>query len=217
METAIIEINEVETRALSVPEQAKAIVIRDDAGMESANELLLAIKDIRKQINEVFDPPIKAAHDSHKAAIAAKQKVERPLADAEGIIKPKMAEYHAEQIRLRREEEMRLQAEAQRFEEERRLQEAILAEACGDKAEAEALLDEPVLAPVVVLPQAPKLNGTSFREVWKWKIVARDLIPKEYMMLDEVKISGVVRSMKGMTHIPGILAYPEKVVASGRR
>jgi len=43
------------------------------------------------------------------------------------------------------------------------------------------------------------------------------LIPREYLIPDEVKIGGVVRATKGSIQIPGIEIYSEDQVLAGRR
>src|SRR3990172_1282935 len=107
-----LEVQELETKALSLPEQAKLLDVRDNATFEKAGALLLAIKDLRKKINETFDPVIEKAHQAHKATLDAKHKVEAPLAEAERIIKPRISDYAYEQEERRIKEEARLQEEA---------------------------------------------------------------------------------------------------------
>src|SRR5690606_19711824 len=102
-----LEIQAVETKALSVPDQAKLIQITDDESFQKAGVLLLSIKDIRKEIDRTFDPIVKKAHEAHKEAVAQKKRVEAPLVEAEGIIKPRILKYQQEQERKRREEEAR--------------------------------------------------------------------------------------------------------------
>ena len=42
------------------------------------------------------------------------------------------------------------------------------------------------------------------QKVWAWEIEDKSLIPMEYWVLDEKKISAVVKAMKATTNIPGI-------------
>jgi len=208
---------ELTERALTVPEQANALIVTTSEQYEAAAEMLLNIKSLQKEINETFDPICKKAFDAHKEAVAQKKKVEAPLIEAERIIKPKMADYIAEQDRIKRAEEERLRAIAQKEEEDRRIAEAEQAAAEGKHEEAEAIISEEVyVAPVVVQKTTPNVSGISYRETWDYEIVDMSKIPREYWILDKVKISGVVRSMKGATNIPGVRVFSNKTVAAGR-
>lgn len=215
----------VKSEALSWPERAAAVHVVDDASYTDASGLLKGIKALRNRIAEVFDPHIKRAHEAHKSLVKEKADAEAPLTQAEGTIKRVLVSYSEEQERKRREEERRLQEEARKQEEERRLAEAAALESYGiDHGDAEMLAAAqeiaaaPVVAPVVNLPRAtPVVSGISYREIWKFKVINAALVPREYLVLDETKVGGVVRAMKGSTNIPGIQAYSEKVAsASGR-
>ena len=223
----MMEAQEITERALTVPEQAKGLMIKSHEDYARAGEMLLVIKDLRKEIDATFDPIIKKAHEAHKEAVAQKKKVDAPLVEAEGIIKPRIAAWNAEQERLRREEEARLREIARKQEEERLLMEAIAAEeeakangATNEEAaqEAAAIIAEPVyVAPVVVQKAVPKVSGIAMQQRWKFRIVNAALIPREYMTIDEQKIGAVVRALKDQTRIPGIEVYPEDIVMAGRR
>lgn len=209
---------ELTERALTVPQQATALIITSSEQYETAAEMLLSIKSLQKEIDATFDPIVKKAHEAHKEAVAQKKKIEAPLIEAERILKPKMADYVAEQDRIRKAEEERLRAIALKEEEDRRIAEAAQAEAEGNHEEAEAIVSEPVyVAPVVVQKTTPSVSGISYRETWDFEITDLAKIPKEYWILDKVKIAGVVRAMKGATNIPGIRAFSNKTVAAGRR
>lgn len=209
---------EITEKALTVPEQANALIITTPEQYQAAADMLLNIKAIQKEIDATFDPIVKKAHEAHKEAVAQKKKVETPLKEAEAIIKPKMVKYDTEQEAIRRAEEERLRAIALKEEEDRRIAEAAAAEAEGNHDEAEAIVSEPVyVAPVMVQKTTPQVSGVQYRETWTFEVVDINKVPREYLKLDDVRIGGVVRSMKGATNIPGIRAYAVKSVAAGRR
>jgi len=225
METArVIDVTEtqetqtVEQRALTVPEQARAIKVVDAMSYTKAGEILITIKGLRKEIDETFDPIIKKAHEAHKEAIDQKKKVDAPLVEAENIIKPALATYDREQERLRKAEEERQREIARKAEEERRLQEALQAEKEGKREEAQAIIEEPVYVPPVVIERTtPKVSGISMQKVWKFRVVDQAQIPREYMVPDLVKIGGVARATKGSIQIPGVEIYSEDIVKAGAR
>lgn len=210
--------DDLETRALSLPEQARTISIVTAHDYERAGEFLLTVKDLRKEIQETFGPLKEKAWAAHKAIVAEEKRHEDPLIKAEGIVKPLMVAWDREQARIREEEERRLREEARKREEERQLQAAIEAELEGNKAEAEAIIAEPVYVPPVVLPKAtPKVVGIATKTNWKFRITDISKIPREYLCPDEVKIGQMVRALKEQFNVPGIEAYPEQNIAAGRR
>ena len=111
-----MEAKEITERALTVPEKAKAIIIQSNDDFIKAGEILTVIKSLRKEIDATFDPIIKKQLEAHREAIAQKKKVDAPLIEAEGIIKPRMAAWNTEQERIRREEEDRLREIARKQE-----------------------------------------------------------------------------------------------------
>jgi len=213
------EIIEVNTLALSVPDQAKMItVITNNNDYTKAANILLTIKEIRKKIEATFKP-IKQKMDAAKKEVLDQEKAaDRPLIEAEMYIKPLISGYLLEQERIRKEEERRLQEQARKEEEERQLQEAILAEQSGHKDEAEAIMEAPVQAPPVVVPKAvPKVEGISMRENWKFRITNEKAIPREFLKVDEQKIGAYVRAMKSAANIAGVEIYNESNIGAGRR
>jgi hypothetical protein len=213
------EIIEVNTLALSVPDQAKMItVIKNNNDYRRAANILLTIKDIRKKIEATFKP-IKQKFDAAKKEVLDQEKAaDRPLIEAENWIKPLISGYLIEQEKIRQAEERRLQEQARKEEEERRLLEAIEAEKNGQQDEAQAIIDAPVQAPPVVVPKAvPKVEGISMRENWKFRITSEKAIPREFLKVDEVKIGAYVRAMKSAGNIPGVEIYNEATIGAGRR
>jgi hypothetical protein len=213
------EIIEVNTLALSVPEQAHMITaITNNNDYVKAGNILLTIKDIRKKIEATFKP-IKQKFDAAKKEVLDQEKAaDRPLIEAENWIKPLISGYLIEQEKIRQAEERRLQEQARKEEEERRLLEAIEAEKNGQQDEAQAIIDAPVQAPPVVVPKAvPKVEGISMRENWRFRIVDEKTIPREFLKVDEVKIGAYVRAMKSAGNIPGVEIYNEATIGAGRR
>jgi uncharacterized protein YhaN len=210
-QTALKEVG-VEEKALSIVDQAKAVKVTDAESYTAAGELFKSIVEMMKEVDRTFDPIIEAAHKSHKAALEQKKKYYDPLDKAKRSVKGLLSDYDREQERKKREEEARLREIARKEEEERKLAEALAAEAAGEKEEAEAIMEEPVyIPPVVVKKEVPRVQGLSFRTVWKFHIKDVTAIPRQYMTPDMVKIGGVVRAMKGQTNIPGLEVYEERV------
>ncbi len=220
MTLEIAKSEELQQLALSIPDRARAIIITSAETYQQAGNVLLVIKDLKKQIDNTFDPIIQKANLAHKEAVAQKKKVAGPLDEAEQIIKPKIGTYVAEEERKRRLEEERLQQEARARAEAEAVERAAAAEKNGDKQEAEALLNEGFDVPTVVVPKTtPKVEGISTRMMWKYRIKDQRQIKSEYLMPDEKKIGAIVRAMgkEATSLVGGIEVYAESVVAAGRR
>lgn len=218
----LVETSEVETKALSIVDQAKAVVVRDPETYTAAGILWKQIKDMMKEVADTFDPIIEAAHKSHKKALEQKAKFYAPLETAYKSVKKLMSDYDMEQERIRQAEQRRLEEIARKEEEERRLMEAIAAEeelrargATKEEAsqEAAAIMEEPVsVAPVVIPKSTPKLaGGPIYRTVYDFEIINADIIPRQYMQPNLVAIGGVVRSLKEQANIPGVRVFTKRV------
>lgn len=209
----LVETNEIEVKALSIVDQAKAVKVVDIESYKYAGELWKSIGDMIKEVKATFDPICEAANKAHKAATAKRASFLDPLESVYRSVKRLMSDYDAEQERIRREAEEKLREQARKEEEERRLKEAIALEESGQKEVAEAVMETPVyVAPVVITKAVPKMEGGPvFRTVWKFRIVNQNIIPRQYLKVDEVAIGGVVRALKGQTNIPGIEPYEERV------
>ncbi len=197
---------------------AKTLVITTDNDYNRAGELLRGIKTISRQIEEHYDPHIKRAYEQHKALVSDKKANLKPLEEAEAILKPKMADYHEEQERIRQEEQRRLAEEARKAEEIRCLEEAALLEQQGEVAFADHLIKEVLTAPapLITLPKSAKADGISIKSVWSYEVVNEALIPREYLSIDHSKIGKIVTAMKAQTRIPGIKVIEQKQVSARR-
>jgi flagellar biosynthesis GTPase FlhF len=214
--------NEVKERALTIIEQANAIVITDNSAYNFAGVLWKNIKDLKDQVNNTFKPIIEKAHAAHKEALAQKAKIFDPLDAASRTVKSAMEKYDREQEAIRKAEEARLAEIARKEAEERALLDAIAAEEEAKRngatqeqatAEAEAIIAEPVYVPPVVLPRAtPKLQGGPvFQKRWDFEVVNASLIPRQYLTVDLVKIRQIVTALKDQTNIPGVKVFEKRV------
>jgi hypothetical protein len=171
--------DELTSKALTWPQQARALAITDQYSLEQAAVMIKGIKDLRAEVHATFDPVCDAAFRAHREATAARKKAEDPLIEAEGILNRSITTYQIEQERIRQEEarkareeaariereqreqfeaeQRRLQEEARREEEERRLADALQAEAeNASPEEVAAILEQPsAIAPLVVAVPPP--------------------------------------------------------------
>jgi hypothetical protein len=213
------EIKDLQLSSSDMVAHAEMLVVRDDSTFASGGEMLLDIKRIGKTVEARFKEPVDLAFKAHRSLTALRDSVLAPFQQAEKIIKRKIGDYQYEIERKRQEEATRLRRQAEAQAEADRIAKAQAQMDAGDLKGCEKTLEAPI-APVVVkveTPEPPKVAGLSFREEWKYEVIDPNLVPREYLMIDESKLRKVVKALgKAAANIPGIRVYPEKVVSAGR-
>lgn len=217
---------ELETKALSVPDQAEGLTIETAKQFLHAGEFLRNIKALRGEIDDAFDPIIKKAHEAHKEAIDQKKKVEAPLVRAELIVKPKIAIYLQEEERKRQEAELLAQKKAWDEAEHQQLVEASLLNELGETDLANAKLAEPPVVPTVILPRSvPPAPGISMRQNWSAKVtdlqalvkaVAEFKVPIQAILANQTFLNQQARAMKNALNYPGVRAVADNNVSARR-
>ena len=145
-----------------------------------------------------------------------------PVQEARKIIKGTCMAFDAAQERLRREEQLRLEAEARKRADEQALAEALAAEQSGDKELAEQIIEEPVyVPPVTVARTAPAPSRLSAgRSVWAAEVtslmalvkaVAEGKQPISLLEPNMPVLNGLARSLKSTWVCPGVRAVEKKV------
>lgn len=202
----------LQQQVVSMQQTVGALKIMNAEQYLQAAEVSKGIAALRKEVANTFDPIIAKAHAAHKEACEQKRKVLSPLEDNQKKVDTLILAWDREQERVRREEEERQRAEAKRLEDERAIQEAEQLQAQGEHELADHVLETQACAPapMVSIPSSvPKVQGLAKRVNWRWRVKNADLIPRQYLMPDEVAIGGVVRSLKDKTQILGIEVYSE--------
>jgi len=207
----VIDTKEIELQITTVSTQAMSMTVTDMTSYQSAGQVLLAFKDMEKHIKDKFEKPKKETYQAWKGICNWENEELAKLSPGVAHLNKTMATYKIAEDAKRGEQEEILRQEAIKAEEERRLQEALQAEKEGKKEEAEIILETPIFVPPPILEtQAPKINGLGMQTNWKFRIININIIPREYLMPDEVKIGGVVRALKQNCKILGIEPYPEQ-------
>ena len=189
----LVETEEVEVKAISIVDQAKAVIVTDSKTYTAAGILWKSIGDMIKEVKETFDPICEAANRAHKEATGKRAKYLAPLTAAQKSVKAIMADYDYAQEKIRKAEEERLRkieeeriaserkAEQERLEaerkaeEERLLAEAEAAEKRGDKEAAEAL----ATAAVETTEQYKEVAATLAQEpIYVPPVVVPKAVPK---------------------------------------
>ena len=233
--TAIVPLTQgqaqaIEARQNSLLLAAQELVVDCPDGEKTAWEIVNGIGALTKAIQADFRPSKTGAHGAWKAICAQEAGHLERLKEPDTIVRGKLSTWEQEKRRIQAEierkareaaervaAELRRQAqeEAQKEAEERRLAEAVAAEAAGNTAEAEELLETPVeVAPVEVptvfvpVMSAPKVEGAgAMVETWHFEIVDAQVVPREYLTVNESAIGKVVGALKGETKIAGVRVY----------
>lgn len=217
-ENPVIE-QEIQELSRSYPAQANTIALSiiDDATNQKAGEFLVTIKGFRKKVEEHFGPVVKKTYDAWKATVDLRKKADSPLDQAELIVKGAMNTYRREQDRIRAEEERKRIEASKKQQDDAKLKAAEEASSRGDHATANAIINQPTIAPAPVAEKPAAVAGVAFRDKWDFRIINADMIPREYLVVDEKKIGAVVRAMKDKTNIPGVEVIKDQTVSASSR
>ena len=218
---------EAVSTAMVVAQQLALVKIETPGQRGQAAENLVIVARARKQRVEFFAPMKETAYKAHRAVCDAESKAIQPLDELRASLEGSMRVYDAEADRQRRAEEERLrkieqeraEADAARLTEEMALEDAGILAAQGRHEEADAVLAAPIQVPArpvaaVILPTAiPQTRGVSGRKVPKFKIERPELIPREFLMVDESKIRRHVNNLGLDAKIPGVAVWLEDAYA----
>lgn len=195
--------------------RAANLKIRDRNDYTEAADWLKSIKGFLKVIETARVKVTGPLNEALKARNAEARETSQPLLDAEIKIKRALVVYSDEQDRLAREEQRRQNEIAEK--ERRRLQEiSDRAAAKGHETKAEQFQEraQAVTAPIAQ-QAAPKVGGISIPKVWVFEITDEDLIPREYLVVDDTRIRRIVTALKGDTKIPGVRVFEQKRISAG--
>jgi len=204
--TALVRVNPSEDKqlmamsdeAIKLRDNALAIKVEDDIGMTIASDGLAVIAKLKKALEaerKSYTEPL----DAYKKDIMATFKViQDPIKEADQIVRDKILAYQEAQAKKKAEAE-RINAERlQLAQDEMRLK--------GELTEPVNLMPVTEDAPNIVNSEAGDL---STRTNWKWRLIDIALVPKEYLQVNEVLVTTLVRK-GGIREIAGIEIYPEK-------
>lgn len=210
------ETEAVETKALDIVGQAKAVTVTDVVTYEAAGLLWKQIGQMISEVKSTFDPICEAAHKAHKAATEKRAKFLDPLVAAQKSVKGLMSKWDEEQERIRLAEQRRLEEEARKRAEEEALIAAIEAEeeakrngATAEEAAAvaEMVMYEPVpIAPVVVPKATPKLaGGPVYQYRWSARVTSiRKLCGAVVGGASEELVMGLAKNAQGDITSPSL-------------
>lgn len=90
----------------------------------------------------------------------------------------------------------------------------MLADAQAKVALAAEVRATPIAAPVVVVESSvPKVAGIATKTVWKFRVSNPDIVPREFLAVNEQAIRSVVLALKDRAKIPGVEVYSTQEIA----
>ncbi len=219
--------NPADTEAQALEAKARAFVIISDEDFTRADELLVIIGNEKRKIGEDWDSVIAKAHDAHKDALAKKKEKLAPYLAAEAIIRPRMVEYRTVQKAAAEKAAAAAAAVSKVAAEDHQIFVAHNLEQSGRGQEALAVLSQPIIAPppTVSWSPVPASKGTSFKEVWKMRVVslpdllkgiAEGRVPEHFVIpaqANESTLNAYAKAMKGNAKVDGVEFYQETVTA----
>jgi hypothetical protein len=192
--------------------QTTAVTVTDARSYALAGEHLQGLAALEKEIEAYFRDDKGRAYALWQSQ-CKKEKAALTLVQAAGQrLRGERQAWKAEQDRLLREAEQQAARQAQQQEQARLLAEAALLEEQHQPELAAAIVEEAISAPapVVVLPSVVPKDMPK-RTLYKWRVVNAAMVPRDYLVLDETRLTRYAAAMKGAARVPGIQFYTEEI------
>jgi regulator of protease activity HflC (stomatin/prohibitin superfamily) len=206
----------------------KALVVTDKASCEAAGSTLREVKHWERKVEEMRKKLVGPLNDEVKRINDYARLVSAPLGDAEGHLKKQLLAFErlleAEREAERRKElEERVKREAEAREKIRLETEKAKTLAMFETDEAAAEIEAKAAAEAQRIEFEAKKAGwdaskeisankvSGVRRVWRSEVVDPDLVPSQYLSVDEKKIKAAVAS--GIREIPGVRIFQDAIMA----
>jgi hypothetical protein len=196
---------------LSITE-VTGVTVTDPRSYALAGEHLQGLAALSKEIVAYFKDDKARAYALWKSQCKKESDALCRIDDAAARLRAERQTWKAAQDRLQRDAEQRAALAAQQQQQARLLAEAALLEQQHQPELAAAVVEEAISAPapVVVLPSfVPK--DLPKRTLYKWRVVNEALVPREFLTLNEKRLTGYATSMKGAARVPGVQFYTEEI------
>ena len=208
------EVPALRAQGTELVERAKAVKIADPDSYETAVGELRRVVNLKRAIQSAFERPKKLAFEAHRAITKLEGELLAFPVGAEAVIKREIGRWEDVERRRREQEQARISEDLRRREEDERLEQAEALSDAGHQEAAEALLDQPIVAPVVEI-RHEKPAGISTRRPWTFRILDESKIDRRFLMPDEKKIRQVVAALgpDAVEVVGGIEVLRDTIVA----
>lgn len=213
------EVQIIKSEVAPVVDQAASMVVNSAESYGTASDFLKRVKQAQVRVTAFFAPMKQKAYEAHKAITAQESETLKPLQQAESTVKRIMSEYYQEQERKRIAEQQKAQVaadEAARKERERLEREAAKLKT-PELRERRLEQAAQVIAPMIQVATAvPVIAGQSVVKRWKAVVVNVDLVPREYMVVNDTALQALARATKGAVKVAGVQFVEEVGFATKR-
>ena len=209
METKEIGFSDKLKSAVLIVEEVKALLITTPQEYALAGSKENAIRDMEKELE--IEYKIHPVIIEAKNLQAMKSDLSRMLEDARKGVKSKRIAYDEAEERKRLEEQRNLQEAARKMADEEKLKAALAAEQSGNKNAAEAIIQQEVIVPTVIIPRDTPKAGAPPSTRWFFVVDDAFKIPNEYWDVSQSRLDAVARANHERTNIPGGHAAFKKV------
>lgn len=155
----------------------------------------------QEALRKAQEAELKAAEEKRLAADKARREAEEADARARRARSDesrRKAQEEADQIR--------------REEAEKAVERDRLAKAEQERIRSEAAAKEAAIVNAAPAPiEKPRTEGISIREDWDFEVVEAKLIPREFLMVDEVKLRKYAKTMKADASVSGVRFFSKTV------
>lgn len=204
----------LEEKSLEKSIYAEGLIIKDNDMYVKAGEFLKGLKSLEDEIDADYAEPIKLANNTHKMLIALKNKYLNPVLEAKRIVTQKCLEYRRLYSIRREAEAAKIRQLAEEAAKPVLVDTEVVAGAVDYGYAGEAAVM--IVPPVTYSEPLPEIKGIAPRKDWSFEIVNPNLVPIEFMIIDEKKIRGVVKALKDKCSIPGVRVFQkENLITSG--
>ena len=211
-----------EAQAVTAPilERARAVVVTTFDEHQAALRYLVDVMAAERKVKAIFAPLIEAATEAKRKAelaraeaVGLRDRAMESVTAAREAISKTCAAFEAEEKRIAKLNQERIDAEAKAKQDEDRILEAAMADT---PEEAAAILEDPVAPPVTptVKPDVAKVAGVSSRETWSAEIYDKPAFlewaakPENNVYADPngPMLNSRARAEKEQLRIPGVRA-----------
>ena len=208
-------LEDVKKEVAEIVEIANSIaVITNDSGFRKAAEFRKSINTQKKALIEKCQPLVSATYFAWKESLRLRDEAISPIDEAISILDSPITAWSREQERLRKVEEEKRTAEARKQAEEDQLARAEEAQKSGDFERSEAILNQTIAPPPVIMPRPEKVEGVSIVTYYgvmepvdirrlATAALAGD-VPLEAIIPDMVFLRKIATATKGSVKYPGV-------------
>lgn len=208
----------IKSNVTKLQNKANEIVVTDNESYTVAADIVAKLKESGSKIKSLKESITKPLNDALKNARSMFAPAEEDCEKAESIIKTKMLNFKREQDRKAREEEEKI---AKKLEEEKAKLDAkveageITSEKADEKFAKKLEKTEEKIESIDRVDNTVKgkVGSVSIRKVRKVRIINDSIIPRKYLIVDEVSVR---RDALSGIEIPGVEVYEEESLASSR-